>query len=147
MINYSKDDLKNKLTEVQYKVTQENGTEPPFLNEYFNNFKEGIYVDIVSLEPLFISDDKFDSGCGWPAFSKPINRNLIKENIDKTHGMIRTEVRSKSSDSHLGHVFCDGPEEMGGLRYCINSASLKFIPKEKMKEEGYEEYLTLFDNK
>lgn len=147
MDKYSNDELKNKLTEIQYKVTQENGTESPFFNEYFNNFKEGIYVDIVSLEPLFISNDKFESGCGWPAFSKPIDRKLIKENVDRTHGMIRTEVRSKSSDSHLGHVFCDGPEELGGLRYCINSASLKFIPKEKMIEEGYEKYLVLFDNK
>ena len=147
MNKYSKDELKNRLTEEQYKVTQENGTEPPFVNEYFDNFKEGIYVDIVSLEPLFISDDKFDSGCGWPAFSKPINRKLINEKIDRSHGMIRTEVRSSSSDSHLGHVFCDGPEELGGLRYCINSAALKFIPKEKMKEEGYEEYLSLFDDK
>ena len=147
MNKYSKDELKDRLTEEQYKVTQENGTEPPFVNEYFDNFKEGIYVDIVSLEPLFISDDKFDSGCGWPAFSKPINRKLINEKIDRSHGMIRTEVRSSSSDSHLGHVFCDGPEELGGLRYCINSAALKFIPKEKMKEEGYEEYLSLFDDK
>lgn len=145
MKNNDKASLKNKLTEIQYKVTQENATEPPFLNEYHDKFDEGIYVDIVSLEPLFISDDKFDSGCGWPAFSKPINRKLIKEKIDRSHGMVRTEVRSDSSDSHLGHVFCDGPEELGGLRYCINSAALKFIPKEKMKEEGYEEYLALFD--
>ncbi|NLL29479.1 MAG: peptide-methionine (R)-S-oxide reductase MsrB, partial [Clostridiales bacterium] len=136
--------LKNKLTDIQYKVTQENGTEPPFNNEYYDNFKEGIYVDIVSLKPLFISTDKFDSGCGWPAFSRPIDRKLIKEKNDKSYGMIRTEVRARDSDSHLGHVFCDGPEELGGLRYCINSAALKFIPKEKMKEEGYEEYLDLF---
>lgn len=147
MIKNNKEDLRNKLTDIQYKVTQENGTEPPFLNEYFDNFKEGIYVDIVSLKPLFVSTDKFESGCGWPAFSKPIDRNLINENIDRSHGMIRTEVRSKSSDSHLGHVFCDGPEELGGLRYCINSAALKFIPKDRMKEEGYEEYLALFENK
>ena len=146
MNKYNKDELKNRLSTIQYKVTQENATEPPFLNEYYDNFKEGIYVDIVSLDPLFISDSKFDSGCGWPAFSKPIDRSLISENIDRSHGMVRTEVRSKSSNSHLGHVFCDGPEELGGLRYCINSASLKFIPKEKMKEEGYEEYLSLFDN-
>ncbi len=139
--------LKNKLTDIQYKVTQENGTEPPFNNEYYDNFKEGIYVDIVSLKPLFISTDKFDSGCGWPAFSRPIDRKLIKEKIDRSYGMIRTEVRARDSDSHLGHVFCDGPEELGGLRYCINSAALKFIPKEKMKEEGYEEYLDLFENK
>lgn len=142
-----KEELKSKLTEIQYKVTQENGTEPPFLNEYYDNFEEGIYVDIVSLEPLFISTDKFESGCGWPAFSKPINRKIIKEKVDKSFGMVRTEVRSNSSDSHLGHVFCDGPEELGGLRYCINSAALKFIPKDKMKEEGYEEYLSLFNNK
>lgn len=139
--------LKNKLTDIQYKVTQENGTEPPFNNEYYDNFKEGIYVDIVSLKPLFISTDKFDSGCGWPAFSRPIDRKLIKEKNDRSYGMIRTEVRARDSDSHLGHVFCDGPEELGGLRYCINSAALKFIPKEKMKEEGYEEYLDLFENK
>lgn len=141
----NKEELKKKLTEIQYKVTQENGTEPPFLNEYYDNFEEGIYVDIISLEPLFISSDKFESGCGWPAFSKPINRKDIKEKVDKSYGMIRTEVRSTSSDSHLGHVFCDGPEELGGLRYCINSAALKFIPKEKMKDEGYEEYLSLFN--
>lgn len=144
----NKDELKNRLTEIQYRVTQENGTEPPFMNEYNNHFEEGIYVDIVSLEPLFISTDKFNSGCGWPAFSKPIDRKLIEEKVDKSHGMIRTEVRSKNSDSHLGHVFCDGPEELGGLRYCINSASLKFIPREEMKEKGYEKYLALFeDNK
>ena len=147
MNKYSKDDLNNRLTELQYKVTQESATEPPFMNEYYDNFEEGIYVDIVSLEPLFISNDKFDSGCGWPAFSKPIDRKLISEKIDKSHGMIRTEVRSEASDSHLGHVFCDGPEELGGLRYCINSAALKFIPKEKMKDEGYEEYLALFNDK
>ena len=143
----NKEDLKSRLTDIQYKVTQENGTEPPFLNEYFDNFEEGIYVDIVSLKPLFISTDKFESGCGWPAFSKPIDRKLINEKIDRSHGMIRTEVRSNSSDSHLGHVFCDGPEELGGLRYCINSAALKFIRKDRMKEEGYEEYLGLFENK
>lgn len=143
----NKEDLKSRLTDIQYKVTQENGTEPPFLNEYFDNFEEGIYVDIVSLKPLFISTDKFESGCGWPAFSKPIDRKLINEKIDRSHGMIRTEVRSNSSDSHLGHVFCDGPEELGGLRYCINSAALKFIHKDKMKEEGYEDYLGLFENK
>lgn len=145
MNKYDKDKLKNRLTELQYKVTQENATEAPFSNEYCSNFEEGIYVDIVSLEPLFVSDAKFESGCGWPAFSKPIDRNLINEKVDRSHGMVRTEVRSKSSDSHLGHVFCDGPEELGGLRYCINSAALKFIPKDKMKEEGYEEYLSLFN--
>lgn len=148
MEKLNKEELKNKLTEVQYRVTQENGTEPPFMNEYHNHFEEGIYVDIVSLEPLFVSTDKFNSGCGWPAFSKPIDRKLIEEKVDKSHGMIRTEVRSKDSNSHLGHVFCDGPEELGGLRYCINSAALKFIPRKEMKEKGYEKYLALFeDNK
>ena len=147
MTNLKKDKVKEKLTEIQYKVTQENGTEPPFSNEYFNHFEEGIYVDIVSGEPLFISTDKFYSECGWPAFSKPINRNMIKEKTDKSFGMVRTEVRSSESDSHLGHVFCDGPIDKGGLRYCINSASLKFIPKEKMKELGYEEFITLLEEK
>jgi peptide-methionine (R)-S-oxide reductase len=148
MEKLNKDELKNRLTELQYRVTQENGTEPPFMNEYNNNFEEGIYVDIVSLEPLFISTDKFNSGCGWPVFSKPIDRKLIEEKVDKSHGMVRTEVRSKNSDSHLGHVFCDGPEDLGGLRYCINSASLKFIPRKEMKEKGYGKYLALFeDNK
>ncbi|MBS6500334.1 MAG: peptide-methionine (R)-S-oxide reductase MsrB [Clostridium sp.] len=148
MEKLNKDELKNGLTELQYRVTQENGTEPPFINEYNNHFEEGIYVDIVSLEPLFISTDKFNSGCGWPAFSKPIDRKLIEEKVDKSHGMVRTEVRSKNSDSHLGHVFCDGPEDLGGLRYCINSASLKFIPRKEMKEKGYGKYLALFeDNK
>ena len=148
MEKLNKDELKNRLTELQYRVTQENGTEPPFINEYNNHFEEGIYVDIVSLEPLFISTDKFNSGCGWPAFSKPIDRKLIEEKVDKSHGMVRTEERSKNSDSHLGHVFCDGPEDLGGLRYCINSASLKFIPRKEMKEKGYGKYLALFeDNK
>lgn len=141
----SKEELKKILTKEQYNVTQENGTELPYKNEYFEFYEEGIYVDIITGEPLFISSDKFNSGCGWPAFSKPIDRDFIKENIDKSHGMVRTEVRSKNGDSHLGHVFCDGPEELGGLRYCINSASLKFIQKDKMKEEGYEEYLDLLD--
>lgn len=141
----SKEELKKILTKEQYNVTQENGTELPYKNEYFDFYEEGIYVDIITGEPLFISSDKFNSGCGWPAFSKPIDRDFIKENIDKSHGMVRTEVRSKSGDSHLGHVFCDGPEELGGLRYCINSASLKFIQKDKMKEGGYEEYLDLLD--
>ncbi|WP_346868722.1 peptide-methionine (R)-S-oxide reductase MsrB [Clostridium sp. UBA5119] len=141
----SKEELKKILTKEQYNVTQQNGTELPYKNEYFDFYEEGIYVDIATGEPLFISSDKFNSGCGWPAFSKPIDRDFIKENIDKSHGMVRTEVRSKNGDSHLGHVFCDGPEELGGLRYCINSASLKFIQKDKMKEEGYEEYLDLLD--
>ncbi|MGG7177931.1 peptide-methionine (R)-S-oxide reductase MsrB [Clostridium paraputrificum] len=140
----TKEELKKILTDEQYRVTQENGTERPYLNEYDRNFEDGIYVDITTGEPLFISTDKFNSGCGWPAFSKPIDRKVINEKVDKSHGMVRTEVRSKTGDAHLGHVFCDGPEELGGLRYCINSASLRFIPKSKMKEEGYEEYLARF---
>lgn len=136
-------ELKKRLSDLQYKITQEDVTEPPFANEYWDNFEEGIYVDITSGEPLFISTDKFDSGCGWPAFSKPIDRNLIKEKRDNSFNMERTEVRTKNSDSHLGHVFCDGPEELGGLRYCINSGSLRFIRKEDMESEGYAEYLKL----
>ena len=136
-IKKTKEELKKVLTEEQYWVTQKNGTERPYTNKYDNHFEEGIYVDITTGEPLFSSRDKFNSGCGWPAFSKPIDRSVIKEKVDKSHGMIRTEVRSKTGDAHLGHVFCDGPEEVGGLRYCINSASLKFIPMNRMVEEGY----------
>ncbi|HAT4313183.1 TPA: peptide-methionine (R)-S-oxide reductase MsrB [Clostridium perfringens] len=139
-----KEELQKILTEEEYYVTQENGTERPFTNEYWDFNEEGIYVDVTTGEPLFTSKDKFHSSCGWPAFSKPIDRSIIKEKVDKSHGMIRTEVRSRLGDSHLGHVFCDGPEDLGGLRYCINSASLKFIPKEKLKKNGYEEYLELF---
>ena len=139
----TKEELKNSLNKMQYDVTQNSSTEPPFRNEYYDNFKEGIYVDITTGEPLFVSTDKFESGCGWPSFSKPINPALIKELTDTSYGMKRTEVRSKLGDAHLGHVFNDGPKELGGLRYCINSASLKFIPKEKMEEEGYGELLGL----
>ena len=135
-----KAELKEKLTPIQYKVTQENGTEPPFANEYDTHFEEGIYVDIVTGKPLFSSKDKFNSGCGWPAFSKPINKGYVDEKADFSHGMFRTEVRSKVGDSHLGHVFTDGPRELGGLRYCINSAALKFISKDKMNELGYGDY-------
>lgn len=138
---YDKKDLKNRLTPLQYEVTQNDKTEPAFNNEYYDNKEDGIYVDIVSGEVLFSSKDKFDSGCGWPSFSKPIDKSSIKEDFDFSHGMIRVEVRSKEADSHLGHVFDDGPIELGGIRYCINSASLKFIPKHKMIEEGYKEYL------
>ncbi|MGX4669387.1 peptide-methionine (R)-S-oxide reductase MsrB [Cerasibacillus sp. JNUCC 74] len=141
----NKVDLKKKLTPIQYHVTQENGTERPFQNEYWNNDQEGIYVDIVSGEPLFSSKDQYDAGCGWPSFTKPIDDYQLKEKLDTSHGMIRTEVRSKDADSHLGHVFEDGPKDQGGLRYCINSAALRFVPKEKLKEEGYEEYERLFD--
>ena len=136
-----KKELKNILSPLQYKVTQENGTEPPFNNDYFNKFEEGIYVDIVSGKPLFSSKDKFDSGCGWPAFSKPINNGYITEKEDFSHGMFRTEVRSSNANSHLGHVFNDGPKELGGLRYCINSDALRFIPKEEMESKGYGNYL------
>lgn len=135
--------LREKLSAEQYAVTQKNATEPAFKNEYWNEHRPGIYVDITTGEPLFVSTDKFDSGCGWPSFSKPIEKNVIAEKKDTSYGMIRTEVRSKNGDAHLGHVFNDGPKDKGGLRYCINSASLRFIPKEKMKEEGYGEYLPL----
>lgn len=139
--NINREQLKRELTPIQFEVTQNDKTELPFENEYYDKKDEGIYVDIVSGEPLFTSKDKFDSGCGWPSFTKPINSNSLIEKGDFSHGMFRTEVRSKKANSHLGHVFEDGPKEQGGLRYCINSASLKFIPKEKMKEKGYEKYL------
>lgn len=145
---YSRPDdatLKAQLSETQYNVTQKNATERPFENEYYDEFREGIYVDITTGEPLFISTDKFDSGCGWPAFSKPIDEQLLVKKEDLSHGMKRTEVRSKTGNSHLGHVFHDGPAEKGGLRYCINSASLRFIPKDKMKAEGYEAFLKLLE--
>jgi methionine-R-sulfoxide reductase len=131
-----------KLSPIQYKVTQENGTEPPFNNMYDSEFSEGIYVDIVSGEVLFTSKDKFDSGCGWPAFTKPYSEDKVVKKNDYSYGMSRIEVRSKDADSHLGHVFNDGPNN--GLRYCINSASLKFIPKDKMEELGYTDYLSIF---
>lgn len=135
----------DKLSPLQFKVTQENGTEAPFNNLYDHEFSEGIYIDIVSKVPLFSSKDKYDSGCGWPAFTKPIEDKEIIRKVDYSHGMVRTEVRSKDADSHLGHVFTDGPKDKGGLRYCMNSASLEFIPKDKMKERGYEKYLYLFE--
>lgn len=138
------EELKKSLTEEQFEVTQNSATEPPFKNQYYNEFREGIYVDITTGEPLFMSYDKFDSGCGWPSFSKPISKELLKEAADHSLGRSRTEVRSSHGDSHLGHVFEDGPLEMGGLRYCINSASLRFIAKEDMEKEGYGEYLILF---
>lgn len=141
----TEEQLRKNLTPIQYKVTQENGTERPFENEFNSHYEEGIYVDIVSGEPLFSSRDKYDAGCGWPSFTKPIEEENIKEEFDTSHGMRRTEVRSKYADSHLGHVFPDGPRDKGGLRYCINSASLRFIKKEDMKEEGYGEYLILFN--
>lgn len=140
----SNEKLKEILTQEQYEVTQNSATERPFSSIYDKFDEEGIYVDIVSGEVLFSSNDKFDAGCGWPSFSKPIKENNIIEKEDLSHGMIRTEVRSKDADSHLGHVFTDGPKDMGGLRYCLNGASLKFIPKDQMKEKGYEDYLYIF---
>ena len=134
----------SELTPIQYEVTQNEGTEAPFKNEYYDHFEAGIYVDIVSGEVLFSSKDKFDSHCGWPSFSQPVSSLIEKR--DLRYGMIRTEVRSKDANSHLGHVFKDGPKELGGLRYCINSAALEFIPKDKMKEKGYEKYLALFES-
>jgi len=130
-------DLKKTLDPMQFQVTQQCGTEPPFKNAYWDNHKPGIYVDVVSGKPLFSSLDKFDSGTGWPSFTKPIDKGEITEKTDSTYGMQRTEVRSHTADSHLGHLFDDGPADKGGMRYCINSASLKFIPVEKMEAEGY----------
>jgi peptide methionine sulfoxide reductase msrA/msrB len=137
------DELKKRLTAEQFRVTQECGTEPPFQNAYWDNHEDGIYVDVVSGEPLFSSQDKFDSGSGWPSFTKPLEPN-VTEKKDVSYGMVRVEVRSKNADSHLGHVFDDGPREKGGLRYCINSASLRFVPANKLAAEGYGQYASLF---
>ena len=142
--NLKKLDLKKTLTKEQYHVTIDNGTEPPFRNAYWNNKEEGIYVDVISGEPLFISKHKFNSGTGWPSFTKPIDKDHIIEKVDRSLGMPRTEVRSKKSNAHLGHVFNDGPAPTG-QRYCINSAALRFIPVDKMDQEGYTKYLELFN--
>ena len=141
----SDEELKARLTGMQYAVTQQKATEPAFRNEYDHEFREGIYCDITTGEPLFISADKYDSGCGWPAFSRPIDSALIAEHEDRSYGMVRTEVTAAGSGAHLGHVFNDGPASAGGLRYCINSASLRFIPKEDMEAEGYGDYLYLLE--
>nr|WP_161879464.1 peptide-methionine (R)-S-oxide reductase MsrB [Alkalibacterium sp. MB6] len=140
-----KDELKRRLTPIQYEVTQNNATERAGTGEYDEFFEEGIYVDVVSGEPLFSSKDKYDAGCGWPSFTRPIRKRTIQEKRDTSYGMERIEVRSKDADSHLGHVFNDGPTEEGGLRYCINSAAMRFVPVTKLKEEGYEEYLSEFE--
>ena len=141
----SEAEIKANLSDEQYYVTQQNGTERPFSHEYDHQFERGIYVDIVSGEPLFSSSDKYDSGCGWPAFSKPIDTAVINELFDDSHGMRRTEVRSRIGDSHLGHVFNDGLPELGGMRYCINGASLRFIPVNEMEQEGYGDLIGLVE--
>jgi peptide-methionine (R)-S-oxide reductase len=147
MPEYTKNkDAIAQLSPEQFRVTQQNGTERPFQNAFWDHDEPGIYVDIVSGEPLFSSLDKFDSSCGWPSFTKPLEAENVEERVDTSHGMIRTEVRSNHADSHLGHVFDDGPHDKGGLRYCINSASLRFIPLEELESEGYGEYRKLFEH-
>ncbi|MDB6153932.1 MAG: putative peptide methionine sulfoxide reductase [Chthoniobacteraceae bacterium] len=141
------EELRKRLTPLQYAVTRENATERPFTNEYWKTNEEGIYVDIISNKPLFSSKDKFDTECGWPGFAKPIDAAEVKELSDRTHGMERVEVRSATGAAHLGHVFNDGPKELGGLRYCINSAAIRFIPKAKMAEAGYGDWLKIFEAK
>jgi methionine-R-sulfoxide reductase len=140
----SDEQIKQTLTPLQYRVTQEDGTEPPFNNDYWDNKKDGIYVDIVSGEPLFSSLDKYDSGTGWPSFTKPLDQGSLMEKSDRKLLMHRTEVRSRIANSHLGHVFCDGPDPTG-LRYCMNSAALRFVPKEDLEKEGYGGYAPLFE--
>ena len=143
----SDSELRQRLTATQYAVTQHAATEHPFDNDYWDEQREGIYVDITTGEPLFVSTDKFDSGCGWPSFSRPIDNKLLEERQDKTLGMLRIEVRSKTGKAHLGHVFDDGPKERGGLRYSINSAALRFIPRDSMVQQGYGKYLPLLQAK
>lgn len=140
----SEEELRERLSEIEFQVTQCDATEPPFQNKYWDNHEEGIYVDVVTGVALFSSTDKYDSGTGWPSFTRPIRESVLKNETDTTLGMERTEIRSADGDSHIGHVFTDGPKDKGGLRFCTNSASLKFIPKAEMEEKGYGEYLTLF---
>jgi peptide-methionine (R)-S-oxide reductase len=148
MADYTKDaDAISRLSKEQFRVTQQSATERPFENAYWDHDAPGLYVDIVSGEPLFSSLDKFDSECGWPSFTKPVDPENVEERSDNTHGMSRIEVRSSHADSHLGHVFDDGPKAAGGLRYCINSASLRFIPLDELESEGYGEYVKLFESK
>jgi peptide-methionine (R)-S-oxide reductase len=148
MTNYTKDAEKvAQLTPEQYQVTQEAATEPPFRNEFWDHKEAGIYVDVVSGEPLFASTKKYDSGCGWPSFTAPLEPANVVENSDLSFGWKRTEVRSTNADSHLGHVFDDGPKDQGGLRYCINSAALRFVPYDDLEKEGYGEYTSLFPAK
>ena len=144
MNSYDKNELKAKLTDIQFEVTQNEATERPFTGEYDDFYKDGIFVDVVSGKPLFSSNDKYDAGCGWPSFTKPIEEKEVIENMDTKFGMSRTEVRSSEANSHLGHVFTDGPPDKGGLRYCINSAALRFVPVDKLDEEGYSTYRKLF---
>lgn len=141
---YTDEELRERLSDIQYRVTQKNATETPHTGVYNDHYEEGIYVDVVSGEPLFSSHDKYDAYCGWPSFTRPIDEISIKEVDDSSHGMRRIEVRSEEGDSHLGHVFTDGPRDQGGLRYCINSAAMKFIPKADLEKEGYGEYKDLF---
>lgn len=140
----TKEALKKRLTEEQYAVTQENATERAYTGEYDDFYEDGIFVDVVSGEPLFSSNDKYDAGCGWPSFTQTIKKRGVKEKRDQSFGMERTEVRSNEADSHLGHVFTDGPQAEGGLRYCINSAAMRFVPKDELEAEGYSEYVAEF---
>ncbi len=142
----SREELQQRLSKEQFRVTQENGTETPFLNAYWDNTRAGIYVDVISGEPLFSSAHQYDAGCGWPSFTEPISGDVVSYNKDNSHGMFRTEVRSTEADSHLGHVFTDGLKDKGGLRYCINSAALRFIPKEDLEKEGLGHLTHLFQD-